>query len=233
MHFSDCLVVEKGFAGCECSWVLLTSERRLECSFWANSTTGACLSVFLCFDHEGFIPVLLKSPPSLGSCALFYWRVQKTHSGIFCSLSFWAHLIKAAVLSCSSIWDHIVHFFCTRIFQVWVCRPFCCKPWAVFGKGRLWKAGFKQSRMNLLCQLGLQMHPLNAVLQSGSTACNYSIRETTETIKRSWEQFFPLWPWPRSRMTKVILCEVWALLNLIVSLSSINLHYLKKIKCKQ
>lgn len=113
-------------------------------------------------------------------------------------------------------------------FRCGSASPPVCKPWAVLGKGRLWKAELKQSRLSLLCELGLQMHALNVVLQSAWTACNYSIRESTETIKRPWEQYFPLWPWPRSRLTKVILCEMWALLNLIVSLSSINLHYSKE-----
>lgn len=138
-------------------------------------------------------------------------------------------LACSAVWSCNSIWDHSVYVCAVCVF--FTCgsaSPSVCKPWAVLGKGRLWKAQLKQSRMSLLCQLGLQMHPLNVVLQSGWAAYNYSIRETTETIKRSWEQYFPLWPWPRSRLTKVILCEMWALLNLIVSLSSINLHYSKE-----
>lgn len=74
MHFLDSLIVEKEFAGCECSWVLLTSERGLGVQLFrsASSRTGWYLSVFLCFDHERFIPVLLKHPLSLKSCILFY-----------------------------------------------------------------------------------------------------------------------------------------------------------------
>lgn len=148
--------------------------------------------------------------------------------------SFWADLIDLKLeasdlkLQCGVVTAFEIPLSTSAVCVIFRCgsaSPSVCKPWALFGKGRLWKAQLKQSRMSLLCQLGLQMHPLNVVLQSGSTACNYSIWETTGIVKRSWEQCFPLWPWPKSRMTKVILCEIWALLNLIVSLPSINLHY--------
>lgn len=45
----------------------------------------------------------------------------------------------------------------------------------------------KWTRMSPFCHLGLQMHLLGVVLRSGLTDSNYSIRETSETIKRARE----------------------------------------------